>query len=495
MLLAVSTPATAAQPDSIKVSQGPTTPDRARHPLAIKIRGYSKSGTPLLTSTTPYGYSPSQIANVLGLSADGAGQTIAIVDAFDDPTVLSDIDTFSTQYGLPRPCSLVPAGTACFNFNNPKPQGTPTFDAGWALEISLDVQWAHAVAPRANILLVEAKDNYFSSLMSAIDYAAANGASVISNSYGGSEFSSETYYDSHCALTGAVCTFSTGDSGNPGSYPAYNPYGLAIGGTHLVLDSAGNITSTESAWSGSGGGLAKYEKVPTYQSAVNPYATRGTPDVSFVADPATGMSVFDSAGYNGQTGWFRVGGTSASAPMWAGIIAVANQLRGTAFSSANYEIHSKLYALSSGLFDVTTGTNGTCGAVCTTSSGYDFVTGLGSPRRGIDVALSTASPPPPPPPPSDVPGAPQNLVASKAPKGATGIRLSWVAPASGTVAGYRVYRSTSASGTRTLIASSSSTSYADTATNSNGLYYYWVSAYNASSIEGPLSNSASARAR
>src|SRR5262249_43838712 len=171
-------------------------------------------------STTPFGYTPAQVRAYLGLSGDGTGQTIAIVDAFDDPNVAADLNAFSSQYGLPLICGT-PGATTCFNFTKATPQGTPSVDAGWSLEIALDVEWAHAIAPKANILLVEAASNYLafgsSGLLPAIDYAAAQpGVVVISNSWGSTEFSGENLYDSHCALATAVCTFASGDNGNPG---------------------------------------------------------------------------------------------------------------------------------------------------------------------------------------------------------------------------------------------------------------------------------------
>ncbi len=377
-----------------EVDQGPQGPGLVRHPLFLSIRGRDAQGAPLFTSTVPTGYTPAQIQSYLGLKGDGSGQTIAIVDAFDHPNIVSDLNTFSSTFGLPLVCGTSGADpTNCLNFTKATPQGTPNTNAGWALEISLDVEWAHAVAPKANILLVEAVSNSFANLLSAIDYAAQQGAAVISNSYGAGEFSSETAYDFHCALSTAVCTFASGDSGNPGLYPAYNPFVVAVGGTTLNLTSSGSVTS-ETAWSGSGGGVSQYETKPAYQNAVNPYANRGMPDVSYDADPNTGFPVYDSVRYLGQSGWFQVGGTSAGAPQWAAVIAVGDQLRAASgqgrLTAASFQTNTLLYGLlgTSVLYDVTSGSNGACGSICTAGPGYDFVTGLGSPRTGIDSALS-----------------------------------------------------------------------------------------------------------
>lgn len=386
-------------PSSAEVDQGPLGAGRVRHPLFVQTDGRTAAGEPKVTSTVPSGYTPAQIQAYLGLGGNGAGQTIAIVDAFDHPSVASDLNLFSQQFGLPMICGSAGADPAnCFTFIKAMPQGTPSVDPGWALEIALDVQWAHAVAPKAKILLVEAATNSLANLLSAVDYAAGQGASVISLSWGTNEFSSESLYDSHCRLAAAVCTAASGDAGNPGIWPAYDPYVLAVGGTTLSLG-AGGAVSAESAWSGSGGGVSLYEGKPSYQNLVNSYAKRGIPDVSYDADPATGFAVYDTVAYSGQTGWFRVGGTSAGAPQWAAIIAVANQLRAAAgqppFGSSSFQIHQQIYALTAGLADITSGTNGSCGTVCAARSGYDFVTGLGSPRAGVDAALASVVAPTP----------------------------------------------------------------------------------------------------
>jgi subtilase family serine protease len=333
------------------------------------------------------------IHNYLGLSNDGAGQTIAIVDAYDHPNIESDLNYFSNNQGLPTVCSSGqdPSTSNCFIFSKIYAQGSqPKTDPGWALEIALDVEWAHAVAPKANIVLVEAASNSLQNLFDAIGFAATNaGADVISNSWGGGEFSSETTYDSSCA--NVLCVFSSGDSGNPGGYPAYNPYVIAVGGTTLTLTNDGTRLS-ETAWSGSGGGLSQYEDRPSYQNGVNSYSNRGMPDVSYDADPNTGFLVYDSVRYHGYSGWFQVGGTSAGAPQWAAIIAAADHNLGASgpLSPVNFAASYVLYgsSVTSNLYDITMGSNGNCG-YCDAVVGYDFVTGLGSPRTGIDLALAS----------------------------------------------------------------------------------------------------------
>jgi subtilase family serine protease len=354
--------------------------------------GAGVDGTPLVASySAPMGYTPATIRSYLGLSGTGSGQTIAIVDAYDDPNIAADLAKFDSTFGLPAPASfkkVTQTGATT---------GYPATDATWALEIALDVEWAHAVAPAASILLVEAKTATFADMDTAIAYAAKQTAvTVISNSWGATEFSGETTLDSYCKQSAKLCVFATGDYGNPGTYPAYSPYVLAVGGTSLNLASDGTVSS-ETAWGYSGGGVSLYESKPSFQGGTA--TKRGTPDVSFDGDPATGFAVYDSVPYSGQSGWFQMGGTSAGAPQWAAIVAVADQLRKAAgkavlsgtSSKSLFMANSDIYGLTTGFADITTGpTNGTCGAICTPGTGFDFVTGRGSPRKGIDLALKAA---------------------------------------------------------------------------------------------------------
>jgi subtilase family serine protease len=333
------------------------------------------------STKAPTGLSPAQVRTAYGfdqLPNQGEGQTIAIVDAYDDPNIVSDLNTFKNQFGIDsQNCSFKKAYAQGFR---------PRTDPGWSLEISLDVEWACAIAPKANILLVEAYTNSFANLFGAVDYAATK-ANVVSMSWGGGEFSTESSNDGHFITTknNVVFTASSGDSGNGVEYPAASPYVLAVGGTTLHLNADG--TYSETAWSGSGGGISSYEGTPAWQLGVKPNNGRGVPDVAYDADPATGFSVYDSVRYQGQSGWFQVGGTSAGAPQWAAFIAIVNSGRVTAPApkpvlGGTSWIYSKLAA--SGFNDITSGSNGTCGSVCSAASGYDYVTGLGSP---IAVAL------------------------------------------------------------------------------------------------------------
>ncbi len=380
------------------------------------------------TATYQSGYQPSQLWRAYGfagLSCNapasntcGSGQTIAIVDAYDDPSAESDLATFDSQFGLPA-CT---SANGCFT--KATPQGTPKTNGNWALEISLDVQWAHAIAPGAKILLVESASNSFSSLLGAVDYAVGQGAHVVSMSWGSSgEFSTETSYDSHFTATGVTFTASSGDNGAGVIYPAASPYVTAVGGTNLPLDASGNLTGAESAWSGSGGGVSLYEARPAYQNGFNGNGGRGVPDVSYNADPNTGVAVYDSTSYFGQTGWFVIGGTSAGAPQWAGLVAIADSLRSSPLSGANGALYQAASgsAYATNYRDIVSGTNGSCGALCTAGVGYDFVTGLGSPLANALVPALAPS--------ATVSGslsfqtAPQTLTAGS-PSGPMAVQLS-----------------------------------------------------------------------
>jgi subtilase family serine protease len=322
-------------------------------------------GNPL-AATSPSGLSPATIKSVYSYTTSataGAGQTIAIVDAYDDPNAESDLAVFNSQYGLPA-CTTA---NGCFTKVNQN-GGTvyPRKDAGWALEISLDVQWAHAIAPGAKILLVEATSNSFANLLAAEDYAKTH-AQYVSNSWGGSEFGGESSYDGHFLQAGVSFFVSAGDSGLPAEYPSASPNVISVGGTTLHF--SGSTFTSETGWSGGGGGCSAYEAATPAQSSFGEYGQAGcggkraTPDVSLDADPASGVSVYDSVRYQGQSGWFTVGGTSASSPMWAGRSAIAGSVVDA----------TAVYGPTITYRDITSGNNG---AQCVL--GYDLCTGRGS---------------------------------------------------------------------------------------------------------------------
>ncbi len=368
----------------------------AKPSLRVKVVGHMRGGAPQLSATSPTGLPPAAIESVYNLSGlspasgAGAGQIIAIVDAYHDPHALSDLNTFNAQYGyatLPACTSLTQPGPC---FEQADPQGTPKVNSGWVLEESLDIEWAHAEAPAAKVVLVEAASSSLSNLFGAISYANSIGATEVSMSWGGSESSSETSDDATLAHPGTFYTASSGDSGHGTIYPSASPNVIAVGGTTLNGCSGTSCAnfSSETAWSGSGGGSSTVEAIPGYQSgytgAVFGASTisgltggrRGIPDVSFEANPSTGVSVFDSTSDQGQSGWFTLGGTSVGAPNWAGILA-AGQAGGKTALQGDSAIYSGGYKTN--LRDITSGTNGSCGTDCTAGNGYDLVTGLGSP--------------------------------------------------------------------------------------------------------------------
>jgi subtilase family serine protease len=354
----------------------------ARPPIHLKGTNATKGPSGMSPSATRHAYGFDQITN------QGTGQVIGIVDAYDDPNIESDLGVFNTTFNLPT-CT---SSNGCFK--KVYAQGSkPNTNSGWSLEISLDVEWAHAIAPQAKIVLVEAASNSFTNLMQAVDVAVQNGASAVSMSFGGGEFSSEASFDTHFAVNGVTFTASSGDSGNGVEYPAASPDVVGVGGTTLTTGTGGSYIS-ETAWSGSGGGQSTMESEPSYQASYpipnDPSGWRGVPDAAYDANPNTGFGVYDSVRYQGQSGWFQVGGTSAGAPQWAALFAIANSMRAAAgkgaLSSTNIAVYSVATAnLNSNFHDITSGTNGTCGALCTAVTGYDYVTGLGSPQANYII--------------------------------------------------------------------------------------------------------------
>jgi autotransporter-associated beta strand protein len=335
----------------------------------------------------PNGLQPAQVRHAYQLDqilfggsvvGDGTGQTIAIVDAYDDPTVASDLALFDTTFGIAAPPSFT-------EVNQTGGSTLPPPDKGWALEISLDVQWAHALAPGASILLVEANSASNSDMYAAVDYARNQpGVSVISMSWGEPEYATQTQDDAHFTTptghAGVTFVAATGDHGAPGLYPAYSPNVVAAGGTYLKV--SGNSYVSETGWSGGGGGISKYEAQPAYQNGVVTQSTtaRTIPDVAFNA--SNPEAVADSYTYGSSTPWVGVVGTSAAAPAWAALLAIANQgrvLQGEGTLDGFNDTLPLLYQLPAGDWhDITTGNNG-----YPAGPGYDLVTGIGSPVANL----------------------------------------------------------------------------------------------------------------
>ncbi|MPY36805.1 peptidase S8 [Streptomyces adustus] len=333
-------------------------------------------------ASTPSGYGPSNLQSAYGLTSaaasNGSGETIAIVDAYDDPNAAADLATYRSYYGL----SACTVANGCFKKVSQTGSTTslPSADSGWAEEISLDLDMASAICPKCNILLVEAKSATMANLGTAVNEAVILGAKYVSNSYGGSESSSDTSYDSsYFNHTGVAITVSAGDEGYGAEYPAASKYVTAVGGTALSTSST-TRGWTETVWNtssseGTGSGCSSYDAKPTWQTDTG-CTKRTIADVAAVADPATGVSVYDSYGIT--AGWYTFGGTSASAPIIAGVYA----LGGTPSSGSYPAKFPYNSAGTSALNDVTSGSNGSCSSsyLCTAKSGYDGPTGWGTPE-------------------------------------------------------------------------------------------------------------------
>jgi subtilase family serine protease len=338
-------------------------------------------------------YAPLSLQGAYNLGSaaatSGGGQTVAIVAAYDNPNAESDLATYRGQWGLAS-CT---SSTGCFRKLNQRgqPRLYPAFDRGWALESALDTQMVSAICPNCKILLVEANTAGYRDLAAAVNTAAAQpGVVAINNSYGGSEFASQSSYASAYSHPGMAITVSSGDSGYGVSFPASLSTVTAVGGTSLVagyvynadgsvvMDANGTPSvsrGSETAWSGAGSGCSALVAKPSWQSNLQGCAKRIVADVAAVADPNTPVWVYNST-YQPPNTWWWVGGTSASAPIIAATYALAGNAR--SISGGSYA-----YSHTSSLFDVQGGSNGSCGSflyLCTGATGYDGPTGNGTPN-------------------------------------------------------------------------------------------------------------------
>jgi kumamolisin len=370
------------------LGSGVVVPDSSRErPQDIGARAHTNHlilARPNQGGATPSGLVPSEIRNAYGLPAytgqtSGAGtDVIAIVDAYDYPTAEADFDAFAETFGLPRD----PGDGSVFEVVYATGQ-QPRYNSGWSQEAALDIEWAHAMAPTAKIVLVEASSNSFAALLDAVSVAGdIPGVREISMSWGGGEFRGETSYDSAFTAAGVVYFAASGDSGGKVIWPGASPNVVCAGGTTLNLDSSGSFVS-ETGWSGSGGGKSKYEARPSYQDAIEALVgtRRGAPDISFDSDPNTGVSVY------WQDGWYVFGGTSVATPSLAGIVNLAASANGDSFATDTFDelangIYANLYDSSpsptdgSGYVfrDITSGS----AARYRCQQYWDFVTGVGS---------------------------------------------------------------------------------------------------------------------
>ncbi|OIJ98779.1 hypothetical protein BIV25_12165 [Streptomyces sp. MUSC 14] len=329
-----------------------------------------------LAAATPSGLSPANLHSAYNLpTSAGSGMTVGIVDAYNDPNAESDLATYRSQFGL----SACTKANGCFKqvSQTGSTSSLPTNDSGWAGEEMLDIDMVSAVCPNCSIDLVEANSATDADLGAAENEAVALGAKFVSNSWGGSESSSQTSEDSqYFKHPGVAITVSAGDSGYGAEYPATSQYVTAVGGT--ALSTASNSRGwSESVWNtssteGTGSGCSAYDPKPSWQTDTG-CSNRMEADVSAVADPATGVAVYDTYG---GSGWAVYGGTSASSPIIASVYALAGT-PGASDYPAKYP-----YSHTGNLYDVTSGNNGSCSPsyFCTAGSGYDGPTGWGTPN-------------------------------------------------------------------------------------------------------------------
>jgi subtilase family serine protease len=316
----------------------------------------------LVRTNTPSGYSPADLETAYDLtsysSSNGGGETVAIVDAYDDPNAASDLAVYRSEYGLPA-CTV---SNACFAKEKLGSQG----NAGWGEEESLDVDMVSAICPKCNILLVEAASSSLANLATAEKYATAH-ANYVSNSWSGNEGTKT--YDNDFNVSGVAITAATGDDGynKTAQWPAILPTVTAVGGTDLTSYNP----RQETAWSGAGSGCSKVYAKPSFQSGLSTGCSdRAEADTSADADPNTGVAVYDT--YS-ESGWLVFGGTSVATPIIASVFALAGN------TANNNNTH--LYGQSASLNDVTSGSNGNCGKpLCTAGAGWDGPTGLGTPN-------------------------------------------------------------------------------------------------------------------
>jgi subtilase family serine protease len=343
--------------------------------LRMRTHFLLRAGT---DASAPSGETPQSIRSVYNLPSTGGGGIIAIVDAFHYPTAEADLNTFSSQFGLPACTTASGCFTVVFA------SGTqPAVNCGWNQEAALDLQWAHAMAPDAKIVLVEAQSNSNTDLYHAVQVASTHiaqngGSGQVSMSWGGAEYSTETSDDSNFTTPGVVYLASSGDTGAATEYPSASPNVVAAGGTTINRNGSGVFT-TETAWSGSGGGKSRFEPRPVYQDGVASTvgSMRGIPDMSFDANPKTGVSVFTGFTCHGSSGWLVFGGTSVSAQSLAGIVNLAGN-----FAASSHDELSTIYSNigSADFRDITKGfAFSGIGGFERARAGWDFITGVGSP--------------------------------------------------------------------------------------------------------------------
>jgi subtilase family serine protease len=328
----------------------------------------SKPKSTATVRTTPSGYGPSQLRSAYAVTGSGSSATtVAIVDAYGYSNAETDLGTYRAQFGL----AACTTANGCFKkLNQNGVQGSyPANNTGWEQETALDLDMASAMCPNCHIVLVEASTSSYANLATAENTAAAQGAHAISNSYGGGESGTSSYETSY-NHPGIAITVSSGDSGYGVQFPASSPHVTAVGGTHLTT-AANSRGWTETVWSGTGSGCSSVYAKPSWQHDSG-CAKRMEADVAADADPNTGVAVYGPTSSR-RSGWMVFGGTSVAAPLVAGIYGV---------NGGSVTYGSNPYSNTGALFDVTSGSNGSCSVAyfCHGEVGYDGPTGLGTPN-------------------------------------------------------------------------------------------------------------------
>ena len=434
--------AAAADLDTARLSRQALVQRIAERSKARAAAASDDTATPQATAIVGAVHTPAQIRAAYGLPALpaagaaispavaatlGAGQTIYLIDAYHDATALSDLNAFSTRFGLPTCTNVAIPATAALPLAKPPSSCTlstvyatttgtmtsvaPAYNGTWATESKLDVQWAHAIAPLARLVLIEMPSSMSNATLGANTLAGKMGAGVVSMSFGSAEPGWAPSTDSYFKGAGMTYVAAAGDAGTQVLWPAVSPNVVAVGGTSLNWSGSG--TRYEAAWARSGGGLSAYEALPAWQSGVTPaggsaLVRRAVPDVAFNANPLTGQYVALTLP-GAALVWGAYGGTSLATPQWAGVIAVANAMRVANSKTVLGDIHALLYksiaavpgTYASLLGDVVDGTNGTC-ATCRAGVGYDLATGWGTPNAtqflqtltGVSTTESATSPAP-----------------------------------------------------------------------------------------------------
>lgn len=419
-------PVTVSDPDSSNYNQV-IAPFAASPFTAAVVYSPSQIRSAYNLPVLPTGpsYTPAQLSSL------GAGQTIYIVGAYHNPNAAAELALFNQKFNLPGCTTKVIPSTAMLPLPPPSSNScdlsvvlampasvamtsaVPTYNASWAMEMALDVQWSHATAPLARIVLIEAANSSLTAIYNAITLANAMGPGIVSMSFGVPEGSWTSAYDSSFAQPNMTYLAATGDSGAAVSWPAVSSRVVAVGGTTLSYD--GIATRTEISWSGTGGGVSNYTSTPSFQNNLVPglgtIAHRMVADVAFNADPFSGQYVAILVPGKTTPIWMSIGGTSLATPQWAGIMAIVNSSRVAVSKPVIGDPHTALYqqistasaTYSSVFADITLGTDGTC-FTCAAKVGYDQLSGLGTPNvtnlvAALVTAPATVAPPPPAAPP------------------------------------------------------------------------------------------------